>query len=100
MEKFFNIMALFSLPITVVVCWTWLQGRKLLAAAQRDGFSNSFAQLAADVRELRARVETLETIATLGDSGYSRRRVDVISRDDANWQSRADLRRTAPSPRD
>ncbi len=61
MDKMFNILALMSVPLCWLVCRAWVRTLELRA---RGAWAGENAQLHAQCRDLKERVETLETIVT------------------------------------
>ena len=70
MDKMFNILAMMSVPLCWLVCRAWVRSLELKSRGEIDRES---ARLRLECADLRQRVETLETIATLPDSPAPRR---------------------------
>lgn len=61
------ILAVFSVPLTAIVSSTWLKARRLEADNGGAKLRAELDGMRAETRELRQRVEVLETIATGGE---------------------------------
>lgn len=63
------ILAVFSVPLTAIVSSTWLKARRLEADGGGAKLRAELEGMRQQTRELKARVEVLETIATGGEPG-------------------------------
>ena len=62
------ILAVFSVPLTAIVSSTWLKARRLEIVGGGAQQRAELLALRLEARELRDRVEVLETIATGGEA--------------------------------
>ena len=66
MEGFFIVLAVFSVPLAAIASSTWLRHKKmqLEAGGMTPQLQQRLLMIENENRELKSRVETLETIAT------------------------------------
>ena len=73
------IMMVFGIPLSAIIGSYYVKLRRMDLEAGGGGaaVARRVAQLEADNRDLRARIETLETIVTSDDASHARVRVDA-----------------------
>jgi len=64
MEKFFNLLALMSVPLTFIVCRTYVRTRLLASGKPDVRLLGAVQKLQQENADMRQRLEVLETIVT------------------------------------